>query len=80
MALSLEQADIFSLLDLSKQISCMLEHFCDSFSCNSMPSSGCPALHGVNPSFKKIKIKIFTSSIMKKNISVTTVLGNGYFD
>ena len=32
-----------------KQISCMLQCFCASFSCNSMPHKGCSALHGVNP-------------------------------
>ena len=34
---------------LSKHIFCMLQSFCDSFSCKSMPHSGCSASHGVNP-------------------------------
>ena len=51
MALSLELTDIFQPQVLSKQISCA--SFCVSFSCNSMPCSGCSALHGVNPDLKK---------------------------
>ena len=31
----------------------MLQSFCGSSSCNSMPCSGCSALHGVNPNFFK---------------------------
>ena len=33
--------------------SCILLYFRVSFSCNSMPHSGCSALNGVNPNFKK---------------------------
>ena len=29
--------------------------FCTSFSCKSMPHSGCSALHGVNPNLKKYR-------------------------
>ena len=29
------------------------EKFCVSFSCNSMPCSGCSALHEVNPNYIK---------------------------
>ena len=39
---------------LSKHISCMLYFFRASFSCISMPCSGCWTLHGVNPNFKKV--------------------------
>ena len=31
----------------------MLKSFCASFSCNSLPHSGCLALQGVNPNLKK---------------------------
>ena len=31
-----------------------------SVSCNSMPCSGCSALHGVNPNFKKTMVKKYT--------------------
>ena len=40
---------------LLKQISCTLWSFCASFSCNSMPHSGCSALHIVNPNLNKRK-------------------------
>ena len=50
IALSLELTDTFYLQVLFKQISCMLQSFCTSFSCkSSIPRSGCSALHGVNP-------------------------------
>ena len=49
MALSLELTDNYELEVLSKEISYMLWSFCTSFSCNSIPCSGCLALHGVNP-------------------------------
>ena len=39
---------------LSKQISCILYPFCVFFSYNSMPRSGCSALHKVNPYQQKM--------------------------
>ena len=41
-------ADTYQLQVLFKDISCMLESFCASFSCNPMSCSGCSVLHGVN--------------------------------
>ena len=49
----------------------MLQPFCDSFSCNSMPRSGCPALHGVIPILKK--------SILNKSKDLSFVLFWGFF-
>ena len=37
----------------------MLQTFCTFFLVNSMPHSGCCALHGVNPNLKKIASKDF---------------------
>ena len=48
VALSLELTDIFRLWVLSEQISCVLQSYCASFSCKSIPRSDCSALHGVN--------------------------------
>ena len=36
-----------------KQIYCMFLSFCTSFACDTMPCSGCSALHGMNPHEKK---------------------------
>ena len=50
MALYLVLADTFYMLVICKQISYMFSSFCTSVSCNSIPHSGCSALHGMNKS------------------------------
>ena len=40
---------LFTMYLLCKEISCMLQLFCASYSCNSMPCNGCSASHRVNP-------------------------------
>ena len=52
MVFNLELIDIFWMQVLVKQISCMPQIFCVSFSCNSMPCSGCSVLHGVNSNYQ----------------------------
>ena len=74
VALSLELRDIFLLYVLSKQISCILWSFCASFSCNSMPFSGCSALHVLNPNFKKITIYYFKMLLCASHISQRSCL------
>ena len=40
--------------------------FSVSFSCNSMPNSGCSAFHGVNPNYKKLHIITAAPKLVKK--------------
>ena len=47
----------------------MPSSFCVSFSCNSMPCSGCSTLHGVNPNFN-ISISISISIYLPIYLSI----------
>ena len=68
MALSLELRDTFYLQVFSKRIYCLLQSFCTSFHCNSMPCSGCSNLAWSESQLKKMKIVIFINeSYVNKN-------------
>ena len=53
----------------------MLSSCCTSFSCNSIPRSGCSVLHGMNPNPKKMKIfhsRLLPLKLFKKNNSFSS--------
>ena len=56
-----------------QQVFAIFLQICASFSCTSMPHSGCSALHGVNPNSKKKKKVDFLHADKQTFLQVDTI-------